>query len=244
MQVRPLWLIDQPDIANRVVHLTGRTGQANSDRGPAISAMSAEERLERILVERRIRAYPPFWSVGHPCVCFSEATPDGINRVISGPTRRYEPWGLGFSKQFVFNRGGGPAYYVRAEYWAAFGALPHNISALATLYWPGADPMQPGEILPHPFGRVSQFAHEREWRIPVAPPSDAVTFTVADLALVIAPSAEWLQDLPDILGVGEGAIAHVERILRPLPEEPQPQQNDEDDYALRVALGLDPWDPL
>lgn len=243
MQVRPLWLIDQPDISNRVVHLTGRTGQANADAGPAIAAMSAQERLEVILTERRIRAYPPFYSLGHPCVCFSEATPAGIDRLITGPTRRYEPWGLGFSKQFVFDRGGGPAYYVRGNHWTALAALPPSVSALATLYWPGADPTEPAEALPHPLGRVSQFAHEREWRIAVAPPADSVTFSVTDLAFVIAPSAEWLQDLPDLLGVAEAAIGHIARVFGPVPEEAQAAEN-EDDYALRLALGLDPWDPL
>lgn len=244
MQIRPLWQIDQPDLANRVVHLTGRTGQVNADVDGAIQAMSAQERLEGILNERVIRAYPPFWSLGYACVCFSEATPAGIDRLISGPTRRYEPWGIGFTKQFVFARRGGPAYYVRGDHWAAFAAadLPFDVKALATLYWPGADPTQPGEVLPHPLARTSQFAHEREWRIPVTPPADSIVFGVADIALVISPSAEWLDEIHNLLGVNEAAVAHIERIFRPLPADGL--QHEDDDHVIRVALGLEPWDPL
>lgn len=244
MQIRPLWQLNQPDLANRLVHLTGRIGTENDDVDPEILDMSARERLETILLEWRIRASAPFWSLGQRCVCFSEATPAGIDRLIVGPRQRYEPWGLGFSKQFIFDRGGGPALYVRGDHWTAFrdAHLAPRISALATLYWPGAEPTEPGEVLPYPLESEAQWAHEREWRVPIAPPAEALTFELTDLALVIAGSEQWLAELPENLGVNAAALAHVERIYRPEPGAP-PNARLADD-AWRVALGLDPWEEL
>jgi hypothetical protein len=126
--------------------------------------MTAEARLIAILRERHIRAFPPF-SIGvdDPVVCFSEVTLDGLHYLTAGPHRRYEPYGLAFAKQTVFDRGGGPALYVRGDEWDDVTQLPTGLRARVTRFWPGADP-DPGESLPGHLQGPSLWSHEREWR--------------------------------------------------------------------------------
>ena len=61
----------------------------------------------------RTRADRPVFGIGvsDPVVCFSEATLGGIRHMVgaSGSIPHYEPYGIAFTTQTVFDCGGGPA---------------------------------------------------------------------------------------------------------------------------------------
>ena len=98
----------------------------------------------------------------------------------------YEPCGVGFSKQFVFNNGGGPALYVRGDEWAtATETLPPPLRRRLVRFWPGAMP-DGGEVLPAHLSGESEWLHEREWRVP-----GDLHFGWADVDFLIVPHPKW-----------------------------------------------------
>jgi len=66
--------------------------------------LSAQERLLRILVDQRIRAFQTF-GAGGPVVALTESTKAAVTTLVG--ERRYQPCGVCFSKQFVFDHHGG-----------------------------------------------------------------------------------------------------------------------------------------
>src|SRR5574341_1848296 len=143
MQIRPLWSPPQPDLSNEVIHLTGRCGPHHFSFPTELDEMTAEERLVSILNQEQIMAFPVL-SVGvdDPVVCFSEATIEGIRKLVGGAggAPRYEPYGIAFAKQTVFDHDGGPALYVRGDEWHLVSQLPEPLRGRATRFWPGAIP--------------------------------------------------------------------------------------------------------
>src|SRR5207245_10123743 len=113
---------NQPDISNEVVHLTGRLGQPNLYAPQQIRNASPEDRLVAILNWGRIRAFNPFGGLGYPAVALTEGTIPGLAGLIGGHAR-YAAWGLGFTKDLIFAKGGGPAFYVRGGQWEAFAQI-------------------------------------------------------------------------------------------------------------------------
>ncbi len=70
--------------------------------------------FDGILTAGEIKAFRVFFGWDR-IVCFAECTPCGV---FSAMVRnRYRPWGIAFTKDLVFKRGGGPAFYV-ADSWA------------------------------------------------------------------------------------------------------------------------------
>jgi hypothetical protein len=154
--------------------------------------MTAEERLISILDQGQILAFPVL-SVGvdDPMVCFSEATIEGIRHLIggSGTAPGYEPYGIAFAKQTVFDQGGGPALYVRGDEWHLISQLPGPLRGRATRFWPGAVPDEGEGPLGSALANVSLWTHEREWRI-VDP--EGFSFTWDQIAYVLVPDqASW-----------------------------------------------------
>jgi hypothetical protein len=157
-----------------------------------IADMAAEDRLVRILDQRQVLAFPVF-SIGvdDPVVCFSEATLEGINYLVdnAADAPRYEACGIAFTKQTVFDCGGGPALYVRGDEWHLVHQLPAQLRGRATRYWPGADPDPGGASLQPALRSRSLWTHEREWRM-VGP--QGFHFTWDQIAYVLVPDeASW-----------------------------------------------------
>ena len=253
MNVQPLWNLDQPGLSNDVVHFTGRSGtHQNNDVLPAIHAMTAQDRLEAILRDRRIRAFRPYGCFGQRSVCFSEATEAGLAAlVLQG---RYAPWGLGFAKTTVFRAGGGPALYVRGSDWADVrdSNLSPRVKAFATRFWPGAQPEAGEDPLPDHLAKPSQWAHEREWRLPLDGEAPEFAFALADVRILVLGSEEWLDALDAVAGAGTLAqLGHVDVKVLPDHEDHVEEAADEEDdpwnpFGLsleeRIALGLPPYD--
>jgi hypothetical protein len=191
MRVHRLRTYDLPDVGDYLIHFTGRTGQ-RFEQPDDIRNLDAPSRLAQILYQGTIRAVPTFGTGRRPIVAFTESSQAAVRRLIA--EGRYTPWGIGFSKQSIFERGGGPVLYVRGDEWDATAAqLPDPVRARIVRFWPGAtweegDPVlfdgirQLSDTLKNP----SEWLHEREWRVP-----RDVTFGWDDVEFLIVPSLDW-----------------------------------------------------
>jgi hypothetical protein len=111
--------------------------------------------------------------------------PYGFARLKEGS--RYSPYGVAFSKDFVFAAGGGPAFYVRGDEWREISGLPPEMQARCTRYWPGAEPEFPDEDT---YGSASEWAHEREWRVVGSGNPPAFRFQPEDVSFLLIPRWE------------------------------------------------------
>jgi hypothetical protein len=182
MRLHPLRTYSLPDLADHVIHFTGRTGpRINVDE--AIEKLAPSQRLLNILLEQRIRAFTTF-RAGAPVVALTESTKAAVTTLIA--QERYEPCGVGFSKQFAFEKGGGPALYVRGDEWLeAAEALSSPLRQRLVLFWPGAE-AESGELLDDHLRTESQWLHEREWRVPGDLP-----FSWSDVKFLLVPNTSW-----------------------------------------------------
>lgn len=103
--------VEHPDLSPMLTHFCDRA-RPQSSIPATIRDMAAPRRLESILWESRLRAFVTY-SDGDPAVCFTEATLSGLNFLIG--RRNYQPWGLVFDRQSVYDAGGGPVWYARSE---------------------------------------------------------------------------------------------------------------------------------
>jgi len=166
------------DMSDYVVHFTS-----------AANHRTAYENMLSILGDQALRAGNPF-GIARPhapniatqrAVCFSEIPLHLLGRIAD---RRGE-YGIGFTKQFIMARGGGPIWYVE-----------HNSvtdNAIRTLMQQAvAEPTPVNNTIwaltpfidstgDHPNGRY-RFEWEREWRH-----VGDLNFTVQDVAFLIIP---------------------------------------------------------
>ncbi|MFN8223714.1 MAG: hypothetical protein U0R50_10785 [Gaiellales bacterium] len=132
--------------------------------------------------------------------------------------RRYLPWGIGVSKQAVFDQGGAPALYVRGDEWEqATAGLPDPLRARLVRLWPGAewqegDPLAPdgAQQLPDCIANESQWLHEREWRTP-----NDFEFGWVDVKFLIVPTPDWAVGQAHQYQIAYGA--EYEQHLRAVP---------------------------
>lgn len=141
--------------------------------------MTAQQRLESILWESKLRGFVTF-SGGVPAVCFTEATPNGLNFMIG--QRSYQPWGLVFDRQSIYTAGGGPVWHARPEE-----------------YWFLRNLCETGQVN----GRLqswlvrldgsSDWLEEREWRIPLltAPYEPALVLGALRLEALLVGDPDW-----------------------------------------------------
>ncbi|MDE3178839.1 MAG: terminase [Acidobacteriota bacterium] len=197
----------RPDFSDYVVHFTkgsrplGRS--AAGDRAlEKISALSALERLTKILKERNILATQMPWT-GKPAVCFTECTWVSL----LDHSKRYSPFGVGFSKAFLFATGAAPAIYLRPDFldWQNDHTEPKDpfddrLWSFVTPFAPDYAPKAKKD-LPcwQKFKDSLDFSHEREWRVP-----HNLTFHCSDVAFVIVNSYEDLARMPKPIKDGLG----------------------------------------
>jgi hypothetical protein len=165
--------VERPDLWNNVVHITGRE---RTDRrlAAAIRALSPEKRLEGILREGMIRARRVY-GTPLPVACFTETTPSGLERLFN--EQRFEPWGIVFSKEFVYDQGGAPVHYVRSDEWNYYRKLPASLRARAVEIRRGQ----------------SEWLWEREWRALGTGSPAAFRFRPRDIHAVIVAGFSWPQ---------------------------------------------------
>jgi hypothetical protein len=183
MRTRRLTTYNLPDLGDHLIHFTGRNGPKADDVDSAIKDLSGQKRLAKILEEGVIRGFETFGGSA-PVVCLTESVKESVTSLIA--EGRYEPCGVGFSKQFIFDKQGGPALYVRGDEWeTATSALPEPLRARLVRFWPGAE-AEPGEDLPWYLQSKSEWLHEREWRV-----AGELRFCLADVKFLIFPDLDW-----------------------------------------------------
>lgn len=183
MRIYSLATYNLPDLGDHLIHFTGRSGPKTRDVDPAIENLSGEERLAKILEDGLIRGFETFGGSA-PVVCLTESVKASVMRLVAN--RRYEPCGIGFSKQFIFDKHGGPALYVRGDEWqTATDVLPEPLRARVVRFWPGAE-AEPGEFLPSHLQTTSEWLHEREWRV-----ATELRFYWTDVKFLIFPHHDW-----------------------------------------------------
>lgn len=170
-----------PDLADHVIHFTGRSGPRTGVVSEILN-MEDEERLARIVVDRHLVAASTF-GAAEPVVCFTESTKAAIQALLA--EGRYTPCGIGFSKDFVFQHGAGPVLYVRGDEMEGTEALPPRLRSRVVRFWPGAE-ADDGETLPPALAGPSEWLHEREWRM-----CGDLTFDLDDIKFLVTPHEGW-----------------------------------------------------
>lgn len=133
---------------------------------------SSRDRLISILKTRTIFASPmPFLPTEQRAVCFTECIWKGLTRLADS----YSPYGIVFSKRLIFDRGGGPALYLRGDLVQTLsGTIPEQLHPFIAPFDPDAV-MKPGVRL--------DWLHEREWRL-----GTDLKFEYADIKHVLVES--------------------------------------------------------
>jgi hypothetical protein len=134
----------RPDISNRLIHLT--KGESNVAALHTLLTIVTEHRLIGGTGGGVIRG-------GYHCVCLCETPISHLALVLANKTQagfRYRPFGVMFSKQFVYEKGGRPVIYGEE---GEFDQLPDALKYRHVRY----DPLR----TPKPV----DFTWEREWRI-------------------------------------------------------------------------------
>ncbi len=199
--VHPLRSYNVPDIGDHLIHFTGRTGQrVNVDDN--VATLSPEDRLWAILLHHAIRGFATFGALS-PVSCFTESTKAAVARLVGD--RRYAPWGIGFTKQFVFDNNGAPVMYVRGDEWAHVERIGDPLRSRTVRFWPGAG----GELLPTYMATPSEWLHEREWRV-----LGDLRFGWDDVAFLIVGDEWWQYQRSTVLaGIGAESLGALLELI-------------------------------
>lgn len=166
-----------PEFSDHLVHFTDRVN-GHGWLAEAIFLLSARQRLQSILTHRTIWPTQPFGAAA-PVVCFAEATDLGLQHLIG--TVGYQPWGIVFRRQLVYDALGGPVFHYRPDEWAGdLAALPSRLRARFVRFEAGK----------------SEWLWEREWRVVFEPGGPGFEFDPDDVAALIIGSQDWPAPVP------------------------------------------------
>ena len=151
--------LDLPDV---LLHLTYRRGRASPGVEPEIASMDPWDRVANLLLYRTLRFGRPF-DTTWPVASFMQTTP----RALFG-LHLFQPTGLAFHKQAVWDAGGGPVHYVRGDHWPAWRGsnLPDQVKSMGVRLSPGSNETAEGGFFSVQPRARSEWMHEREWRLP------------------------------------------------------------------------------
>lgn len=185
--------MNRPDFSQYLAHFTKEGGLCSHGEHDDIDGLSALERLISILQTKKVLATTMPWTNAH-AVCFTECPWSSL----LAHTNQYSPYGIGFSKQVVYSKHGGPVYYVRPDHFKkqlASGKFDKQL-------WPFVTPFSPSYRPKHMRGSyfaTVDYSHEREWRVPHDFP-----FDYSDIEFVILPDYKTMARFPkeykDIIG--------------------------------------------
>jgi hypothetical protein len=132
-------------------------------------------RLDSVLWQEQLFGFPPFSrpQTHAPMVCFSESPIDHINWLIG--QRGWPPWALIVSRQRIYDLGGGPVWHARSS---QYESLTDEQRSWAVRLDTG------------PFDR-SEWMHEREWRLPVAPARPWLDLDLSIVAAILVGDPSW-----------------------------------------------------
>lgn len=185
---------NRPDFSQYLVHFTSDRSPCGKNTEISIDGflkMNAYEKLLSILSQKKIYASVMPWT-GSQAVCFTECP---WNSLIEH-TSNYSPYGIGFEKNYVFSKNGGPVYYIRADEYNKQQEWHEHIKPFLTPFCPAYAPKKVKECLE---GKICDFSHEREWRVPHDFP-----FEIKKISFIILNSYEDMAKFPkefkDVIG--------------------------------------------
>jgi hypothetical protein len=164
-----------PAQSDYLIHFCGRApGLKFTEQVPGwIQSSSPAQRLDNILWEQSIRGFPPFGAES-PMVCFSESPAKHLEWLIN--ERHWPAWGVMVTREWVYQSGGGPAWYARPDQYAALTNSQRAWSVRLGTEWG-----QPR----------SEWLHDREWRLPVSAGSPSLYLTPGVVRVVLVADPRW-----------------------------------------------------
>jgi len=187
----------KPDSTNYLAHFTSEGKPKSEDAnnpGLAYGTMSAKEKLISILKSKKITASTMPWTSAY-AVCFTECP--WMSMIAH--TQLYSPYGVGFKKDFVYSRNGGPVYYIRPDHFKE----QMESKKFEKHIWPFLTPFvpknAPKKMKDYFGGKIIDYTHEREWRVPHDFP-----FEYNNIEFVVlkdySDMASFPQELKDAIG--------------------------------------------
>ena len=196
----------RPDFSEYLVHFTKDSkpitaAEFDEQEIKEIQKKSASERFLSILDSGKIFSTRMPWT-NRNAICFTECTWGGLLY----HSRNYSKYGIGFSKAFVFSRGGGPAVYMPP------GLMEHQKTHIRGLTGAGSEEvLEPFDSHLYAFmtpfcpvyapkeykdsfwkgKKPIDYSHEREWRIP-----HNLDFDLTDVAFVIVATYKDMAEAP------------------------------------------------
>lgn len=179
----------RPDYSKYVAHFTKNGAICSSIPNPSISNQTAKQRLISILQSKILLASEMPWT-NTKGVCFTESPWASLIE----HTKQYSPYGIGFKKQFIYNNGGGPVYYIRADIFSSLSKKGDIIPPKIKTFISPFSPTYRNKYQKNFFKPNVDYSFEREWRIP-----KDLSFEYSDVEFVIIDTFSDLQDINSIL---------------------------------------------
>lgn len=161
-----------PSQSDYLVHFCGRRPGRSLPDVLQTTEQAPQERLTSIISEGRLRAFYAYGGTA-PTVSFSECSIDAASNLLK--SQMFSPWGLVVRKTWVWERGGGPVWYVRADAYDRVKAM--------------LDPVDASFLVRTDPGKSDWF-HQNEWRVPCEI-EDGIALNALDLHAVIVADDQW-----------------------------------------------------
>lgn len=175
-------MINRPDFSKYLVHFTkNRMPDSEAKSNPALKykGKNAKDRLLSILQDKQIIASTLTTGNNANATCFTEC----VWSSLLLHAKRYSCYGIGFSKEFIYKKGGNPVFYANEEIFDRL--IKTEDKPFIALFNPFAK---------HPI----DFSHEREWRL-----KESLRFNNADISFLIVKSQNDLGEFePFIKKIG------------------------------------------
>lgn len=169
-------IIARSDIGDLLVHWT----RMKVTEHQTTSALTI---LRKIIREQTLRGGSGYIRGGYNCVCFTESPISDLVKVFSlakmsedrARRQRYEPYGIGIKKDWLFDQGGRPVIYGSSN---EFNELPDSMRWRYVNYNPPS----------------LDFTWEREWRIK----ADTLEIDPKQ-SVIIVPTKRHISELSDLI---------------------------------------------
>lgn len=170
----------KPDSTHYLAHFT-KDGNPVGD-GRHYQGMRARDRLVSILKEKTIHSSTMPWT-NTRAVCFTESPWSSL----LDHSKNYSPYGIGFAKETVFNKGGNPVWYINSELyrskrWSPDDKITGFLTPFSPRYASGERKLD---------NKIVDYSHEREWRT-----LDDFSFSYGEISFVILDNVEDLSHIP------------------------------------------------
>lgn len=178
---------NRPDFSNYLAHFTAKRApfSRSTDNPTAhVKGMQPYDRIVSMLNGKKILASRLPWN-NRNAICLTECPWSSL----LSHAKTYSPYGIGFTKEFIFNKGGAPAFYVRPDLFEK-QQWNNEVLTFTTPFWP---PYRNAALRTN--GKLGNknvdYSHEREWRVP-----EDMDFAYTDIAFVVLNTYEDMASFP------------------------------------------------